>query len=382
MIDIGIISWGSISALGCSEQQVWESYLRNEHYFKKKTIDNTTDWVSNINKDAQQFIQQITTEKNAYKNLDPSVLYAIFSAREAVKNQADITDLGINIGSSRGATTLFENYHQQFLESETNETYPQSSPSTTLGNIASWVATDLNTTGPAISHSITCSTALHAIINAFVWIKSGYSNHFIAGGSEAPLTPFTLAQMKALKIYSGLETDFPCQAMNLDKKQSSMILGEGAASFYLSSKTENCLAKITGIGYGVESIKNGASLSAEAQCMQKAMLKALEGHDLESIDAIVLHSPGTVLGDKAEMKAIENVFGNHKPLLTCNKWKTGHTFGASGALSIEMALLMLKHNHFIQVPYLKPQQKNKTLNKVMVNAVGFGGNAASIILEK
>lgn len=382
-IEIGITGWGSVSALGFDKNLIWENYLNNNHLFTKQNVNTKDEWMAKLSPQSSLAINQLVEEKNAYKNLDPSVLYAIFAARKAIKhnNQIIDSDLGINIGSSRGATTLFENYHSQFINSAQNETYPQASPSTTLGNIASWVATDLNTNGPAISHSITCSTALHAIINAFVWLKSGYAKHFLAGGSEAPLTPFTIAQMKALKIYSALNERYPCRAMDLSKTQSSMILGEGAANFLLTANAEKPLAKITGIGYGVESIKNGASLSVDAECMQKAMQKALISHSLNSIDVVILHSPGTLLGDLAEMRAIEAVFTTGIPLLTCNKWKTGHTFGASGALSVEMALLMLQHNQFIAPPYLKQQIQNKPIKKIMINAVGFGGNAASIILE-
>ena len=70
------------------------------------------------------------------------------------------------------------------------------------------------------------------------------------------------------------------------------------------------------------------------------------------------------------------------PALTSNKWKIGHTFGASGALSLELATLMIQHQKFIDIPYLKPQNAPKTIKNVMINAVGFGGNAVSILLSK
>ena len=85
----------------------------------------------------------------------------------------------------------------------------------------------------------------------------------------------------------------------------------------------------------------------------------------------------------AEYKAIEQVFGDKRPLLTTNKWQLGHTFGASGMLSIELALLMMKYNQFIDVPFDSGiSQKKKNIKKVLVNAVGFGGNAVSILLSK
>ena len=69
-------------------------------------------------------------------------------------------------------------------------------------------------------------------------------------------------------------------------------------------------------------------------------------------------------------------------MLTTNKWKVGHTFGASGMLNIELALLMMQHNQFVEVPFAERQTVRKRIQKVLINAVGFGGNAVSILLSK
>lgn len=101
---------------------------------------------------------------------------------------------------------------------------------------------------------------------------------------------------------------------------------------------------------------------------------------LAEIDAIVMHAPGTIKGDLSEFKAIQSVFGDNLPMLTTNKWKIGHTFGSSGILSLEMAVLMLQHQQFIAVPFAQPQTQCKTIRKILVNAVGFGGNAVSVLI--
>jgi 3-oxoacyl-(acyl-carrier-protein) synthase len=69
-------------------------------------------------------------------------------------------------------------------------------------------------------------------------------------------------------------------------------------------------------------------------------------------------------------------------MLTTNKWKVGHTFGASGMLNLELAILMMQHNQFIEVPFAEKQFIRKKINKVLINAVGFGGNAVSVLLSK
>jgi 3-oxoacyl-(acyl-carrier-protein) synthase len=160
-----------------------------------------------------------------------------------------------------------------------------------------------------------------------------------------------------------------------------MILGEGAGVCCLEiGKKENALAFIEGIGYATEILEHNISISAEADCFQKSMRMALANTNLSEVDVIVMHAPGTIKGDLTEYKAIEKVFGSQLPLLTTNKWKIGHTFGASGILSLELAILMLQHNQFVGVPFAKEQNANQPIRKVLVNAVGFGGNAVSILL--
>jgi len=381
-IKIAITGWGSISPLGVNSEDVWQRYLDEQHCYTKMDFHTGKEWVAPLSGDAKAVIAALSAEKQKYKQLDPSVWYAMAASRNAIRQagwQGD-TEFGINIGSSRGATSAFEKHHTQFIESGGQILNPTTSPVTTLGNIASWTAADLGAIGPVISHSITCSTALHAMINAVAWLKAGFCTRFLAGGSEAPLTSFTLAQMKALKIYSSFDDKYPCRSMDTSKKQNTMILGEGAASFCLEIKSDKALVYISGIGYGTEPVDHGASLSADALCLQRSMKMALKGHDPKSVDAIILHAPGTVKGDIAELNAIEHVFCGNKPLLTSNKWKIGHALGASGALSMEMAMLMLKHDKFIQPPYLAPQHQDRPLKKILINAAGFGGNAVSVLL--
>jgi 3-oxoacyl-(acyl-carrier-protein) synthase len=103
---------------------------------------------------------------------------------------------------------------------------------------------------------------------------------------------------------------------------------------------------------------------------------------LDEVDVIVMHAPGTLKGDKSEYKAIQKVFGSTVPMLTTNKWKVGHTFGASGMLNIEMALLMMQHQQFIGVPFVTEQNRRKAIRNVLINAVGFGGNAVSVLVSR
>lgn len=389
---ISITALTSLSSLGSASDVIWNNYKNNLHFLEQRPFGEALEWVASLQEADRQQVGLLGNSDGKYSNLDLSVLYALFVARKAMQVSSWGADnsFGINIGSSRGATALFETYHEAYLQNKRVPTL--TSPTTTLGNIASWVAHDLNCQGPVISHSITCSTALHALLNGVAWLQSGMVEKFLVGGSEAPLTPFTIAQMKALKIYANtsgessedrVSPDYPCRALDMAKKKNTMVLGEGAAVACLERGVpDNATAVIEGVGYATEPLQHNISISADADCFQRSMRMALGTADASEIDVVVMHAPGTKKGDGSEFRAIEKVFGPRVPALTSNKWKLGHTFGASGMLSLELAVLMLQHQEFVPVPYVSPIALPEKLSKVMVNAVGFGGNAVSVVLGK
>ena len=426
---ISITAIASVSPLGNNPKSIWENYQSTNHCFTEHFLDHKPTWVAKLDADSNVIVAALQQSDSKYKSLDSSVLFAMAASRKAIESAGWTSNdvFGINIGSSRGATDLFEKYHQEYLE--TGKAQTLASPTTTLGNISSWVAHDLQSSGPEISHSITCSTALHALLNGVAWLRAGMSDKFLVGGSEAPLTDFTIAQMRALKIYSNLDegqsdfetlrqaqldnpegqsnfetlrqaqcdnalgqsepvedlltkNNYPCRAFDLEKTLNTLVLGEGAAVCCLEmGKKDNALAYVEGIGYATEILEHNISISAEASCFQKSMKMALQDTDLSEVDVIVMHAPGTKAGDLTEYKAIQKVFTSTLPMLTTNKWKIGHTFGASGILSIEMAILMLQHQEFIGIPFAPEQNPRKQIRKVLVNAVGFGGNAVSVLLS-
>ena len=373
-----------MSPLGNEANLIWKQYLSPETLITTQVFDGQSRLVATIPQALRLEIDALRKEDSKYKALDETVLMAILASRQAVAQagwqSGDV--FGINIGSSRGATQLFEKYHKEFIE--TGKTATLTSPTTTLGNISSWIAHDLKSTGPEISHSITCSTALHAVLNAVAWLQSGMATKFLVGGSEAPLTPFTLAQMQALKIYAQPDAmEYPCRAFDFTKTKNTMVLGEAAAVACLEvGDNPKALGYITGMGYATDDLQHNISISEEALCFQKSMAMALQNTPLEEVDAIVMHAPGTLKGDTSEYKAIQKIFGDSLPMLTTNKWKIGHTFGASGMLNLELAILMLQHQTFIGIPYVAEPNPRKTIRKVLLNAVGFGGNAVSVLVSR
>ncbi|MGB0293849.1 MAG: beta-ketoacyl synthase N-terminal-like domain-containing protein [Flavobacteriaceae bacterium] len=358
----------TVSALGIEEAEKRKGYLSGQTALRfNDELDRFVGCIDN------KYV--LPSDSKYYSKLDRSVRLALtLSARMRQSCTRINGQIGVSLGSSRGATQLLEGDYKAFMNKE--DVRQLSSPTTTMGNISSWVAQDLSAFGPNVENSMTCSTAAQSVLTAVAYLNSDMSAHFVAGGAEAALTPFTMAQLDRLGIYSKAES----QAGNFDKLENTMVLGEGAGLLLLSNEPKNAKYAVKGVGYAIEPIVHPAALSSNGSCFQKAMTMAKGGH---KIDAIVMHAPGTKQGDLAELKAIHKVFGKETPLLTNNKWIIGHTFGASMLLSLEMAIFMLEHQEFYAVnPHKSLGHQNVQLNTVLVNSAGFGGNAVSLLISK
>ncbi|OON65657.1 beta-ketoacyl synthase N-terminal-like domain-containing protein [Hymenobacter sp. CRA2] len=340
---------------------------------------------------AEAALDALRRSRPAYRALDRSVLLALLAAQAAFQragwSPTDPASLAVSLGSSRGATERLETFHADFLRDGVPPT--AASPLTTLGNVASWVADSVGGAGAAISHSSTCSTALQALGNALAWLRAGLAERFLAGGTEAPLTPFTLAQMQALGIYSALPaTEYPCRPGA--GGPSTFVLGEGAAVFALeavpAARPGDLLLESVGFGFEATGTKTG--LTADGQHFQQAARQALRlaGRQPAEVDLLVLHSPGTRAGDAAERRAVEAVFGKNLPACTSNKWQLGHTLGASGALSLDLALGILRGEISSEpLPFeswLNQRPAPARPRRVLVQAAGFGGNAACALVSR
>ncbi|MBT2558151.1 beta-ketoacyl-ACP reductase [Hymenobacter sp. ISL-91] len=376
---------------------------------------------------AEAAVAALRQSHSAYRQLDRTVLLALLAARAAARqnkchserseesrsesshlfatipseilrfalNDVPLADtnqlqLAVSIGSSRGATGRLEEFHAEFLAE--GRVPASASPLTTLGNVASWVAFDAGQVGAAaLSHSSTCSSAFQALGNAVAWLRAGMADRFLAGGAEAPLTAFTLAQMQAIGIYSPFAaTDWPCRPGA--GRPSTFVLGEGAAVFVLERGSRAALQAanepallLDGVGFGFEALGSKTGLSADGQHFQQAMRAALQqaGVAPAEVDAVVLHSPGTPVGDAAERAALRAVFGEQLPLLLSNKWLLGHTLGASAALSLDFALHVLETQTWPTPPFATDVNGpgERPVRRVLINAAGFGGNAASVVVS-
>ena len=310
--------------------------------------------------------------------LDRTSLLALHAAREAVERAGWLNrDFSILVGCSRGPTTAWESSFDSFRT--TADVPLRTSPLTTLGSIPFALADFFGTGQLSTGMSVTCSSGSHALLQGMALLAAGFTDRVLVGGTEAPLTPFTLRQMQVLRVYDESGGPFPCRP--LIDSPGGMVLGEGAAFLALERYDADRELHVLGIGAARERHPSQTGISSDARALQHAMRQAVADRN-EPPDAILLHAPGTRRGDAAERQAVAQVFPTIRPRMTSLKWATGHTFGASGPLAMAAADLMLRNGEVWPLPYRTEPSTRVTPSSVLVNATGFGGNAISVLIGR
>jgi len=250
-----------------------------------------------------------------------------------------------------------------------------------------------------------CASSSHAIMNAFDYIRLGKADVIVSGGSEAAITKTGVGGFNSMKALSERNDDFLTASRPFDKDRDGFVLGEGAGALILEEYEH---AKRRGATMYAEVV--GAAASADAYHITAPHPEGLgvinvmrlvlqdAGMNPEDIDYINVHGTSTSLGDVAELKAIQKVFG-HKAYdlnISSTKSMTGHLLGAAGAVEAIAGVLSMLHqfvpptiNHFTDDPEIDPNlnltfntAQERPIRAVLSNTFGFGGHNASVILRK
>lgn len=409
MAQIGIYSSSSLSAAGWG----FQSLVNRLNSQKPPEVMEKYAGCS-LPAEAELQIRDYKRSSKLFYDLDKTALLSAMVA-EAACSKFNLSKMGLEtgiaVGSSRGPTGLLESSITHFLESGSVPTC--TSPLTTYGNLASTVAQHLKLYGSLTAHSATCTGGLISLLQGIAFIKSNMSKAFLAIATEAPLTPFTFAQMKALRILADISSNnpYPCRPLALQSNSedyTGLILGEASAAFLLASSEEQSfkgitpLAILSSVASASEPIPSATGITPEGSHLVATMKNAIKMSGNPMIDLVLMHAPGTKQGDSAEIAAITEVFKDYQqfPALYSTKWLTGHTFATSGLLSLEVAIALFQGNGLNQLPYPtrkinKKEASDKTeevdivssiLDKkpqhILINCAGFGGLAASAVVSR
>jgi 3-oxoacyl-(acyl-carrier-protein) synthase len=394
---VAITGMGIISSIGNTVEENFISLMNNKVAITTieniSTVHTDVIKVGEIKKTNQQLVDEL--QLSPENNFSRTAMLGAIAAKQAVKN-AGITSIneyktGLISATSVGGMDMTERFYYEYFENADTVKYISSH---NAGDIADKIANELGLIGMVTTISTACSSAANAIMLGARLIKSGKLDRVIVGGTDA-LSKFTINGFKTLMILSdGYNKPF-------DNDRKGLNLGEAAAYLVLESdeivKKENkkVLARVSGYGNANDAFHQTAS-SENGDGAFLAMEKAFQVAQLkpEQIDYINVHGTATPNNDLSEGRAIVRLFGENKtPEFSSTKPFTGHTLAAAAAIEAVFSVLAIQHN--VVFPNLNfttqmeefnliPQTtlKHATIEHVLSNSFGFGGNCSTLIFSK
>lgn len=392
-----ITGFGVLSAIGLSAQENLQALLSNQHGIgvlkNVPSVFNGELLVGEIKKSNSE-LKDLLDPKNINTN-SRGVLMALLAIKEALSqaniSKKDLKNTALISGTSVGGMDLFEQGYQGVLDKNIHHPRYYFSEHD-CGNLNTKIATELGLQGFISTISTACSSSANAIMLGARLLKNKLADRVIVGGSDA-LSKFTINGFNTLGILDREHTK------PFDKNRQGLNLGEGAGYLVLEAE-DVCHGKkiygyISGYGNANDAFHQTAS-SDEGIGSKLSINKALEVAGLKPthIDYINTHGTGTPNNDYSESAAMISVFGqNNIPLFNSLKPFTGHTLAACGSIELIYSIFSMQENivfpslnfkEEIEETALTPTTKNtaKTINHILSNSFGFGGNCTSLILSK
>lgn len=359
------------------------------------------------NFDVTQFIPRQDARK-----MDLFTQYAIVAADEAMKDSGlDLEKInknkaGVIWGSGIGGLKTFEEEVINFAGGDgTPKFNPFFIPKMIADSASGQISIKYGLRGPNYITVSACASTNNAIIDAFNYIRLGRINICISGGSEAAITQAGIGGFNGLRAMSERNDDPATGSRPYDKDRDGFVLGDGGAALILE-EYEHAVAR--GAKIYCEIVGGGMSSDAyhitaphpEGYGAFLSMQDALEDANMkpEEVDYVNTHGTSTPLGDPQEIKAIEQLFGDHTYSMSISSTKsmTGHLLGAAGAVESIAAILAIQHqvvpptiNLFNIDESIDPRidltpnvAKSKKIDVVLSNCFGFGGHNATLIFKK
>ncbi|RSK40882.1 beta-ketoacyl-ACP synthase II [Hymenobacter perfusus] len=344
------------------------------------------------------------------RKMDIFTQFALIAADEAIQDAnlegVDKDRVGVIWGSGIGGLTSLQAECIAFANGDGTPRFnPFFIPKMIADSASGNISIRHKFRGPNFVTTSACASSSDSIISAFNYIRLNMADVMVTGGSEAAITESGVGGFNALKAMSE-RNDNPEQASRpYDKERDGFVLGEGAASLILEEYEH---AKARGAKIYAELIGGGMSADAyhitapdpEGNGVVLVMQNALRdaGITPADVDYINTHGTSTPLGDGAEVKAIQKVFGEDAYNLNISSTKsmTGHLLGGAGAIEAVACILAMQHslvpptiNHFTDDPELDPklnftfnEAQPREVNVAMSNTFGFGGHNTSVIFRK
>ncbi|MCX8080577.1 MAG: beta-ketoacyl-ACP synthase II [Bacteroidia bacterium] len=407
-----VTGMGAVTPLGNNVQDFWNNLINGVSGAAEITRFDASKFKTRFACELKGFSPEMYLDKKEIRKLDAFSQYGIAASVQAVEHAGlnsesiDKDEIGVIWGSGIGGLDTFQAETFAYAKGDGTPRFsPFFIPKMIADICCGHISMRFGFRGPNFTTVSACASSTHAVIDAFNYIRLGKAKAIVTGGSEAPINESGVGGFNAAQAMSTRNDSPKTASRPYDKDRDGFVLGEGAACLVLE-ELEHALSR----GAKIYAEVAGGGMSADAYHITAphpdglgaylVMKRALQDGNLkpEEISYINTHGTSTPLGDIAELKAIEKVFGEHayKVQISSTKSMTGHLLGAAGAIEALASVLAVYHDVVPPTinlenpdPEINPSFKLTPIQKVemqvnaaLSNTFGFGGHNACIIFKK
>ena len=407
-----VTGMGALTPIGNNLNSYWNGLISGSSGCADITHFDASEFKTKFACELKGFDPADHFEKKEFRRYDRFTQYGIVAASESVKDSRllesnpNFDRIGVIWGSGIGGLETFQNEVLNFSEGNGTPRFNPFMIPKMIPDIASGlIAMKYGFQGPNYATVSACASSSNALIDALTYIRVGYADVIVAGGSEAPVTIAGVGGFNAMHALSTRNDDPNTASRPFDRDRDGFVLGEGAGSLIIEeyehavNRGAKIYAELIGGGLSCDAYHMTAphpdgrgAIKVMKNCLSDANLKTSD------IDLINMHGTSTPLGDVAESKAITQVFQDDAYKLNINSTKsmTGHLLGAAGAVEAISCILAMKHgiipptiNHFNDDDNIDPKlnftfssAQKRSVDIAMSNTFGFGGHNACVIFKK
>ncbi len=403
-----ITGLGAITPIGNDAKEFWKSIKEGKCGIDQITKFDTTDFKVKLAAEVKGYNPEDYFDRREAKRLDTFSQYAMIASREAWKDSGldketeNMERVGVIIGSGIGGIETIETENQKCIERGPDRVSPMYIPMGILNMATGNVAIDIGAKGESMAMVTACASGTHCIGESFRMIKHGYQDVVLAGGTEAGITPLSIAGFTNIKALTKSE-DKNRASIPFDKERSGFVMAEGAAVIVLEelehAKKRGAKIYAEIIGYGATSdAYHITSPAPGGEGGARAMKIAMEEGKVnpEDITYINAHGTSTHLNDSCETQAIKTALGEafKKVMVSSTKGHTGHLLGAAGgveaivcAKAIDEGFVPATINYKVpdeecDLDVVPNEGRNIEVKYAMSNSLGFGGHNSTILFKK
>ena len=402
---------GTVNPVGNDVENSWKNICNGYNGISYITAFDASDYKIKFSAEVKEFEPENRLVKRDIKHMDRFTQLALYAAEEAIQNSGILesvdevykqSDIGVIISSGIGGLGTIEKEHYRGIRRSFEKIDPYFVPKVICNIAAARIAITHGFQGACYSPIAACAGGSYAIGEAFRMIRDGYEDAIVCGGAESAITEMGIGGFCSLGALTNTD-DVDGASIPFDAKRSGFVMGEGAGILVLEelehAKSRNAPIIVEIVGYGINCDAyhitspmldgRGAAL-----CMEMALKDAkITASDIDYINA---HGTSTQLNDSSETNAIKRVFGEnaYNVSISSTKSMTGHLLGGSGGVEAVFSCLAIRDNFVPPTINLKDRDvscdldytpnvgKNKNVDYVLSNSLGFGGHNASLIFKK